>query len=400
MKNIAIKTKIICVSLVLCLSILFLSGFFTIGIAKADVVIEINFVTAQNMSAYDSISQNQNLLNLTDEHIQQNMDEGLIIGNVKNLIDFNDGKYTLFELNPIGYIIYHNESGKFIEYSSSAPSPYSDKDGILYYGGPMQYFKQQEDILVGTVDTESTILASEIDTLQESSEIMSTKLIMTQAEENVNYINGTIEEIPSQAAQRQIAPRSSPSLSMASFFTNIRTSTEIGYRNGGVCGYVAAGMQLAYNRFAYDSGLVSSSYLNMTTQKLNGAGLTNRLLEINGQDTSATTFPGTTAAGMQDCVAAYLNTVPNQKSWEIAWSDLAVSANSNIDNNHPVVLFGNFEDVQSGGRINHAIVAYGYQKYGLFWAFTRYRCHYGWSGYYDVSVESVLIGTSLYLKMI
>jgi len=44
------------------------------------------------------------------------------------------------ELTPIGYMIYHNDSGIFVERSAATLSPYSGIYGELYYGGFTQYY--------------------------------------------------------------------------------------------------------------------------------------------------------------------------------------------------------------------------------------------------------------------
>src|SRR5690625_2103942 len=89
-----------------------------------------------SINTYETKLQNKRLYSLAKNHIERDMLGGkqTQIERVKELKDFNDNIYTLFELKPTGYIIYHNESGKFIEYSLESPSPYLGHHEELYYG--------------------------------------------------------------------------------------------------------------------------------------------------------------------------------------------------------------------------------------------------------------------------
>ena len=57
--------------------------------------------------------------------------------------DFAGNEYTLVECAPSGYIIYHNESGTFVEGSVVAQSPYLGISGEKYYGGPNEYYSKK-----------------------------------------------------------------------------------------------------------------------------------------------------------------------------------------------------------------------------------------------------------------
>ena len=157
---------------------------------------------------------------------------------------------------------------------------------------------------------------------------------------------------------------------------------------------------IAYNYFAFDSGLITnSSYINSTAKTLNGPGLTNKLLELNGQDTSASSFDGTTGTSLMNIVGNYLETVPNRHGWYYGWRILAIDATKTLDQGYPVALFGSLPQLTSSGNVNHAVVAYDYEKYGFLNLSTKYRVHYGWSGYSSVWLESPVIGTVMFMTI-
>lgn len=128
--------------IVLCFILLLsLSALFCLPIAStafADTQEISNSAMAQ-MTAYEDISKNQRLYNVALNHISKNMKAGSSVSSVKQLVDFDGNRYTLFELTPIGYMIYHIDSGKFVEYAEESYSPYLGFSSNLYYGGAMQY---------------------------------------------------------------------------------------------------------------------------------------------------------------------------------------------------------------------------------------------------------------------
>ena len=64
---------------------------------------------------------------------------------IAELRDFAGNLYTLVELSPFGYMIYHNDSGVIVERSPTAFSPFMGLYGDLYYSGFGQYFARTED---------------------------------------------------------------------------------------------------------------------------------------------------------------------------------------------------------------------------------------------------------------
>ena len=358
--------------------------------------------TVANMTAYSSFAENQRLYAMTEDHIDVNMGSDLTIDSIKSLQDFDGNQYTLFELDPIGYIIYYNDSGKYIEYSESSYSPYLNLTGNLYYGGAMQYYREDGDVLIHTLKSDTTIDKTNIPVLSSYSHEMALALTENPDTHNLSYIGGGETHYAAPVIDGVVSTRAavSANISMTSFFPNLRTSTQIGYRSGGVCGYIAGAMMIAYNYFAFDSGLITnSSYINSSAKTLNGPGLTNRLLELNGQDPDASSFDGTTGTSLMNIVGNYLDTVPNRHGWSYGWRILAIDATATLDQGYPVPLFGSLPQLTSSGNVNHAVVAYDYEKYGFLNLGTKYRVHYGWSGYSSVWLESPVIGTVMFMTI-
>ncbi|MCL2070632.1 MAG: peptidoglycan DD-metalloendopeptidase family protein [Oscillospiraceae bacterium] len=67
------------------------------------------------------------------------------IARIEALYDFAENLYTLIELSPFGYMIYHNDSGVFAERSGFETSPYEEIYGDLYYGGYSRHFYGNTD---------------------------------------------------------------------------------------------------------------------------------------------------------------------------------------------------------------------------------------------------------------
>lgn len=357
-----------------------------------------------SISAYETISENERLYSLTENHIKLNMTKNLDICEIKQLRDFDNNEYTLFELNPTGYIIYHNDSGKYIEYSSSGESPYKNWASGLFYNGAMQYYYEEDDVFYHTLKEDVVWEMEDLKLLSKSSEEMADKLNEQIDTKNISYITGEVEEINAESLKLEKTVQSKSSVqakvSMETFFPRLDTEMKMGYREGGVCGYIAANLIIAYNYFAYDSGLITNNtFVNKTQMTLNGPKLVNRLLEIAGEDPNGSDFAGTTGSSICSIVEDYFNEITNQLSWYGKWRVLAIDAQNAIDAGYPVALFGSFPILYASGKGNHTIVAYDYAKYGVLNAFTKYRVHYGWHGYADVWLESPIIGTVFFLEV-
>lgn len=361
------------------------------------------------MEAFENKTMNQRLYTLTSNHIATNMNRNSSIATTKQLVDFAGNRYVLFELSPKGYIIYHIDSGKFVEYSEDSFSPYLGYSSNLCYGGGMQYYYLQEDKFFHTIKHDLSFPQSSVSELCSDSQNMSDNFCVHPSSENLNFINkGTplrrgVEEIKGVAEKReQLQTRStSPRISMTDFFPRLITTDEIGYRDNGCCGYIATNLIIGYNYFAYDYGLINnSSYVDFTNKTMNGTGLTDRLLTLAGQDPEADYIPGTYSYNMFVVLGSYFDEISNYRPWTLSWYFLSTNVKSTLDDGYPVVLFGSLPDPDGiSGNINHAVVAYDYANYGFLNLGTKYRVHFGWSGCASIWLESPTIGSNCFMKI-
>jgi len=77
----------------------------------------------------------------------------LSISRIVELRDFAGDIFTLIEMYPTGYMIYHNESGIFTERSATALSPFLGFYGDLYFGGFLQYFYGKNNYAIKCLTT-------------------------------------------------------------------------------------------------------------------------------------------------------------------------------------------------------------------------------------------------------
>ncbi len=364
----------------------------------------------ESIVVYDTKEKNEKLFNLVSEHIAFAMkaDTPRQIGEVKELYDFDGNTYTLFELKPTGYIIYHNDSATFFEYATNSISPYYSFYGNLFYGGMKQYYQKDNNKYVGVVLKDVTLTTEDLESLRLDSQEIAKRNNENKIKNNLAFLNDEIS-LNDVALYRQIAdsknemdaitPASSPSISMANFFPRLTTQYNMGYHSGGVCGYIAANMILAYNAMAYDYFLVPSIYIDRANYTIKGSALTAKLIDYGGDSPNSDgKYPGTTAIKIRDVVHAFIGGESyNSYSWTSSWWIGIINSRGSIDANHPCILFGSLNRPDTGASVNHAVVAYGYT--GNFWTGYTYRVHFGWSGYADVQLSLNAIGTTMTLRI-
>lgn len=379
---------IVCIILLSAMCAILLSGITDIAVAYAQenkIISEIN--------SYDTLAQNRNLYTLVNKHIDVNMGD-LSIAAVKDLQDFDGNGFTLFELAPTGYIIYHNDSGEFVEYAAGSPSPYTGMSGDLYYGGMTEYYCKQGDTLTHTLDSSLSFNASEISSIAVYSGEIAERLNADIKQDYLDFINGKtssceVEVIRSEPAATRAS--NSARISMTDFFPRLINENQFGYVNTGACGYIATNLILAYNYFSYDYGLVNPEYVDFGNKCLKGNLLTKYLITLDGHDPNQY-LEGTTATTIFNMFDSYMNQVNNYYAWTWSWRLFDIDAKVTIDSGFPVVLFGSLIMPDGSGRGNHAVVAYDYSdKY--------YRAHFGWSNQADIWLKGALIGTDFFMKL-
>ena len=334
----------------------------------------------------------------------------------KAVTDLSGRNYTLFELLPTGYLLYDNESGIVLESAANSPSPYRGEEGELFYGGIKNYFRKRgEDYQ--SIRTRKLLSDSDRESIEKETAVLSERNRRQPAISVLSYLDGeqSLDEVrilmeeERTLASPHRADKAQPSVSMDSFFPLLTDGLDMGYRAGGVCGYIGANLVLAYNDIAYENGLVPDAYIDRKEGKILGPSLTNRLLEINGQDPNRwQDFPRTDAHEMGDVVRKFLESDSHvSKPWKVTtWLGI-INAIGAIDKQQPPVLFGNYRKPgqdeahpQSSDKdspnTNHAVVAYGYRRSGLFGY--QFRVHFGWNHYADVQLHANAIGSNLILS--
>lgn len=90
-------------------------------------------------------------LQFVAEAAQLSTSNNAVYSTVKQVTDFAGNGYTVVEYSPVGYFIFHNESGKYVEYAERALSPYCGYEENLYYGGPTEYYVKYGETYYHTV---------------------------------------------------------------------------------------------------------------------------------------------------------------------------------------------------------------------------------------------------------
>lgn len=288
------------------------------------------------------------------------------VDKVKLITDFNANEYALVECDPKGYFIYHIDSGICVEYNLNAQSPFINVTGEALYGGPTYYYEKDNNVYTHTV-IDSTLDYRAVADMTEQCRAWNTEMLACADVATANYIQGKSDSLPVLAS----ATYTNYWVSYRSFFTS--ATSNFGYRSGGYCGYIAANLILKY--WDYRSTIDLPTYNSHT-------GLTNALIAI-GEDAYGSS---TWAANISSIMNTYCknNSLPEKANWAVG----AFNVTSEIDNQRPVILFGNLSNYSAG---NHAVVVYGYNTYENPGYYT-FRCHFGWNStstndYTDVHVS-------------
>ena len=152
------------------------------------------------------------------------------------------------------------------------------------------------------------------------------------------------------------------------------------------CGYTAACLILNYWH-KVKGNVIDSSFLDSNGNlKTTGNTLQDKLLSYGKSNSSW----GLT---IRDVLIDYCNEygVAATSTYYVTNFDIFAE----VGRNRPVIVFGYFPDspgqVQSRGKVFHAVTAYGASTSGLV---TKLIVHYGWSGYSHVTLDGGLVGSS------
>lgn len=350
--------------------------------------------------AADLSTRQSRLLYFLDRNVKgmnSEYDTEASISSTKTLYDFAGNTYTLVECAPTGYMIMCDDSATMVEYSGTSPSPYFGLTNNLYYGGPSYFYVLENGTYRHTVTGEIFDYSPVVSTYSNDDE-QSVDYVANACDEMHNDLVADANESALNFIETGIMPRkeiiglygeSWTCINNMAFFSSKINSTQIGYKNGGYCGYIAAAMLIGY----YDTFIrdcMDDGWLYMSGTGVNrhftGYGLVDRLFGFGNGKTSST------STTIREAMNAYFRYYGyNLGSYDMITPFFSGTTLKNlIDKNTPSILFGDLGNATrpngSSAEIgpeggNHAVVVYGYKKGGTGGALYSFLAHYGWSNY-------------------
>lgn len=315
------------------------------------------------------------------------------ISDVVSMHDFSGNKYTLIECHPTGYMIYHDESANFVEGSAVAESPYKNCMGEIYYGGPNEYYEitstGSDEVYCHTISGE-TLCRETLSTLSEASDKLNTALFDNANTSIQNYISSA--QPLDIVCPMSVEVGDLKLVDNYQFFTGLDNCGYTTVNGSGICGYIAAGILLTYEQVTNGGNYVPSSYYSKNSS---GKYSISTSLPKALYNTAVSLGYGTstTSVEVHYTVEEYLanrGITVNHTSLYAPFGNNFVIADK-IDNDRPVIWFGNVFDNTSGDSqtfINHAVVVYGYD-YDLIGGYS-YIAHFGWTGDTMVTFNGVV----------
>lgn len=297
----------------------------------------------------------------------------------KYLTDLSGDKYILGECQPIGYFIYHINSGNLVEYSLTSYSPYLNLSGELIYLGPTQYYTVEDQRLVHTI-TDEKVSSDLLNTMMSTKKLMSAALMENKVEENINYVLQKSEKTINSLEKVQTGNKY---IADYDCIRNLTTDEDMGYatQGDGLCGYVAASITLLYYDNTSNRDFIDDYTFLITSggyKKFYNGSFTMYLRTTYGDKDATTAFSIDNViidycASRGISLQVYSTLLPRTSTMK-----------GHIDNNNPVILFGNLYSPKHNKNVNHAVTVYGYTTNSKFIA------HYGWEDYYNIYVSSDL----------
>ena len=328
----------------------------------------------------------------------------LTISRIKPLSDFAGNQYYVVEFEPTGYLICHGEYGETLEYAEESPSPYLGMEGNLLYAGPTYYYSLKEEALSNPVFGEKVNLndTSSIAALTAISDDL-TNNIAEAAKFHVESAHDTaqlaaaystlenttisVNAAPTPTGTKHYVPNDTVGAEMAT----LRTSEQMGYVDGGICGYIATGLLFYWldeikgidwiiNDFAYLNGRHSGFVGGNLSRKLRTYG------SENGSDAA-----GYLSQSIKEVIESYA--ADNYLTITTEATPLGTDAGvieAMQQNAAPVIVFSYI--AKDGVNFDsHAVLAYGYTSTG------QVLVHYGHPNYPQVVLHRLSPAHGSYL---
>lgn len=328
---------------------------------------------------------------------QMSEKQELKIDKIKTAYDFAGNQYTVIECAPIGYLIFCDSLGSFVEYSPSSYSPYRGVDEGLYYCGPTFYYvlNQRKSLLRHTILENEQISLEDKDNYVHSCELLYDYIKEQGNSVILDYIHYEKQTLSFAEVMASYAANTVNYgyLSNYDFFYNM--TSPCGYYcptgSDGVCGYVGLSMIIGYRDRYRDDNYMNNDYWfdpNNKNYLKNGVNSFAAYLR-NNHGSSDSTYSATIKAVSESYFSGSSLTVSHtSKLWGSFTRNTIMEV---IDKDNPVLLFGSLEDPSNGGRsINHAVVAYKYMDESGIFGETRYTAHFGWDNYSNIYVFGTL----------
>lgn len=277
----------------------------------------------------------------------------------KILSDLSDNHFELVEVGDTGYMIFDPQSGKYLEEALDSPSPYLGLSENLYYFGPLNYYQLSGDKFVHTVIhneydmsfAECRSLQSAFDTALQNSRTQKDTEVLALMQTNLNSrasVNRLQSHFSARATNKYIPN-----------YKYIKNAIYPANENN-TCGYTAACLILNYWH-KVKGNVIDSSFLDSNGNlKTTGNTLQDKLLSYGKSNSSW----GLT---IRDVLIDYCNEygVAATSTYYVTNFDIFAE----VGRNRPVIVFGYFPDspgqVQSRGKVFHAVTAYGTSTSGL-----------------------------------
>lgn len=300
---------------------------------------------------------------------------------IEKIKDFEGNEYTLVECTPTGYMIYHNESGNFVEYSPVTNSPYYEENGERKYAGPNAYYIENK---YGHIDIlgNNMLSSTQVEWLKKTSGKINDTLNQTINKDIIDYIKGKTNMFISEGHTTLATESSSRSVTVDgwkyvkdyTFFTELK---DCGYIDGGRCGYIAAAMLLAYDAVINGKDTMPLGYYDADNHALSPRVATRLYESAVELGYSSSTTSKEIHYTVKDWMIRRMLSVKHTSLW--APFALTYHIQDFIRKDRPVIWFGLIFDNSFDNQtfISHAVLVYGYYAMS---DTTQFVAHFGWPG--------------------
>lgn len=348
----------------------------------------------------DFDSQNEGVEKKISENIEKcigciecDKDTSIVIDKIKFLRTFNDKIFFAVEFENAGYLIC-SSAGDIAEYSLSSPSPYYLASDNLYYSGPLNYYSFQDgtyiNVLTGACfdSNDESFYNSSLRVSEELTSNFSFSVLDTccDYDYNIDILNSILsgEQLSIQASS------STYYIPGYSKISSLITRAKMGYMDGGVCGYIAAGLLMYWfdEYCSYEKLINDFSFINSNSSGFRGENFTHYLRNFGSSNsTDAAGYASPTS--MARVILDYCDHI----SYNVSSQHTLLPSESRIktwllEQKSPYIVFGHLKDPsQDDAYVNHAVLAYGYNSNGII-------VHFGWSGYSCVTLSTNIVNNT------